>query len=350
MKKILKAILIILLLVIIAAALFLAFLTIREYNPDASESVDVANSAEKVPLKADDEISILTWNTGYSALGKETDFVMDGGGNAPAADKDQVLRYISGMKSTMDDVNADIVMLQEVELNSSRSYHIDQTHEYDRSSSAFALNYSCDFVPFPWPPFGMIHSGVFTTTDYEITDATRLSLPCPFTWPLRVANLKRCLLATYIPVEGTDRQLVVVNHHLEAYDSGEGKIAQTKKLLEFVTAEYEKGNWVIAGGDWNQVFPGSLEKYPNTHEKEWAVGVLEESILPEGWQFAYDMSVPTCRLLNQPYDPSDTAGTQYYVIDGFMLSPNVTLETVETLNEGFENTDHNPVLMKVSLS
>ena len=68
-----------------------------------------------------------------------------------------------------------------------------------------------------------------------------------------------------------------------------------------------------------------------------------------GWQFVYDLSTPTCRLLNQPYDPSDTVNTQYYVIDGFIISPNVQLEMVETLDLDFENSDHNPVHMRVAL-
>ena len=63
----------------------------------------------------------------------------------------------------------------------------------------------------------------------------------------------------------------------------------------------------------------------------------------------YDLGTPSCRLLNQPYNPSDTANTQYYVIDGFILSPNVQLEEVETLDLGFENSDHNPVRIQVTL-
>ena len=77
---------------------------------------------------------------------------------------------------------------------------------------------------------------------------------------------------------------------------------------------------------------------------------MDESSLPgEGWQYAYDTSVPTCRLLNQPYDPADTKNTQYYVIDGFILSPNVELVSVNSLDMGFENSDHNPVSICVRL-
>ena len=67
------------------------------------------------------------------------------------------------------------------------------------------------------------------------------------------------------------------------------------------------------------------------------------------WQFAYDVSVPTCRLLNQPYNPADAENTQYYVIDGFLVSPNLTVKSVRTQNEEFSFSDHNPVLLTVSL-
>ncbi|MFR6426479.1 MAG: hypothetical protein ACLUNO_13905 [Oscillospiraceae bacterium] len=33
--------------------------------------------------------------------------------------------------------------------------------------------------------------------------------------------------------------------------------------------------------------------------------------------------MPTCRLDNQPYD-AESEATQHYVIDGFILSPNVS--------------------------
>ena len=41
--------------------------------------------------------------------------------------------------------------------------------------------------------------------------------------------------------------------------------------------------------------------------------------------------------------------TQYYVIDGFILSPNVQLDEVKVLDEGFANSDHNPVSLQVTL-
>ena len=352
MKKVFKLLLIAVLAVLCAAAGLIAWLSVTEFRPAAVEKAEISGGSGHIGLTAGEEIKLLCWNIGYGGLGKASDFFMDGGDNVQAADEAQVKAYLAGIKETVDSVNADILMLQEVDSNSARSYGIDQRTYFGGSddNAAYAMNYSCKFVPFPLPPIGRVNSGLYTLSEgYAIDRAERHALPCPFSWPVSTANLKRCLLVSYLPVEGSDKQLVLVNLHLEAYDDGEGKIAQTKQLREFISAEYEKGNYVIAAGDFNQVFPGSLDAYPNSHPELWTPGALDENMLPEGWILAYDMSVPTCRLLNQPYEPEDEKNTQHYVIDGFILSPNVELINLETMDEGFENSDHNPVFLKAIL-
>ena len=350
MKKILKALAVILLAVLLLAAGLILWLTVREYKPEAVEPVAILSSDTVSALDPSEPLTVLNWNIGYAGLGAGSDFFMDGGKNVRAADKAQVLDYLSGIQSTIRAQDADVVLLQEVDVDSWRTYRIDQREALSLDASTSALNYACDFVPYPLPPLNRVYSGIFTTTQgLAIDEAERIALPCPFQWPVRTANIKRCLLASYIPIEGSDRQLVAVNLHLEAYDSGEGKLAQTKMLKEFIEGEYAKGNYVIAGGDFNQIFPGGLEAYPNTHPELWIPGLLEEDMPAEGWRFAYDLTVPSCRLLNQPYDPADEVNTQYYVIDGYILSPNVELLSVETLDLGFADSDHNPVLLTVTL-
>ena len=352
MKAILKSILILLLVVVIAVGGLLGWLTATEFSPAPTESVEVGRPGEGGAVPVGEVLTVLNWNVGYAGLGRNEDFFMDGGKRSKPDESGVVYAYLDGIMKTIREQAPDLVLLQEVDADSGRTYEIDERPylETDMDNTAFAMNYSCPFVPVPWPPIGKVNSGLFTMTrDLKIESAERISLPCPFSWPLRIANLKRCLLVSHLPVEGSDKELVLVNLHLEAYDDGEGKIAQTNQLRDFIEAEYAKGNYVIAGGDFNQVFPGSIEVYPNTHPENWEPGVLDEKLLPEGWTLAYDLATPTCRLLNQPYDPADTAGTQYYVIDGLILSPNVKLGSAETLDQGFENSDHNPVKITVTL-
>ena len=354
MKKALKIVLIILGVVVVAVGGLLAYLSITEYRPDETETVGVQVSGESET--PGESISILSWNIGYCGLGERADFVLDGGkGDGRPESREEFLGYYNGVLDTLTSLQPDIFLLQEVDENSRRSYGLNESEALPQSlsqySSVFALNYSCDFVPFPWPPIGRVNGGILTMTDYAVQggESERISLPCPFSWPLRTANLKRCLLVSRIVLPDTDKELVMVNLHLEAYDDGEGKAAQTAMLMDFIESEYAKGNYVIAGGDFNQTFPGGLDAFPMQSPDLWAPGTLSAEDLPEGFTFAYDTTTPSCRSLDRPLDAADP-DFQYYLIDGFILSPNVTMESVETQDLGFRWSDHNPVLLRVTLA
>ena len=350
MKKVLNTLLCLLLIVVLAFGGLLGFLTVTEYRPAPTEELSFFDMPEQpLPaLREGQSLNILSWNIGYAGLGAECDFFMDGG-KGVSADRETVERYLSNMAGQIALGDYDAVMLQEVDVDSKRTFGIDESRPLSIGQSVFACNYSCPFVPIPWPPMGKVHSGLMTSSEYRIDKAERISLPCPFSWPLRTANLKRCLLVSRLPIEGSDRELVLVNLHLEAYDDGEGKLAQTRQLTEFLAEEYGKGNYVIAGGDFNQTFPEVMAAYPMVNDSYWVPGTLENEALPQGFSFLYDLEVPSCRLLNQPYEPLDVAHTQYYVIDGFLVSPNVKLESVYALDLDFADSDHNPVNLRVRL-
>ncbi len=330
--------------------LLITFLTVTEYQPEDVEKAEVTGTAKGKTIPTGEPLTILSWNLGYAGLSREADFAMDGGGNTWRADRETVLRNLRGISDVLEREEPALMLLQEADSRSSRTYGEDFRKWFALAQNAFALNYSCPFVPWPRQIMGRINSGLLTASDYDVAEAVRISLPCPFSWPVRTINLKRCLLVSRLPVEGSDKELVLINLHLEAYDNGEGKIAQMLQLKGLMRSEYEKGNYVIATGDFNQVFPGGEEAYPNTHRENWNVGELEQDSIPEGFSYAYDLETPSCRLLNQPYDPSDSINTQYYVIDGAILSPNVELREVKTLDEGFAFSDHNPVRFTVILS
>ena len=349
-KRILATIGILLGVILLTAIGLFVWLWISEFRPAATEPVAVESPVDQTLDK--NTFTVLSWNVGYCALGEESDFFMDGGESVRPDSRDVIIENLAGIRGYLSGVKVDFTLLQEVDSDSKRSYGVDEVTRLQEKlglTSAYAMNFSTKFVPYPWPPLGRVHSGLETFSRYEITEAERISLPCPFSWPMSMVNLKRCLLVSRISVKGTDQELVLVNLHLEAYDDGKGKLAQSQQLREFLASEYQKGNYVVAGGDWNQLFPDTGNVYPNTHPELWTPGYLDQSELSAGWRYVWDAAAPTCRLLNQPYDPADAENTQYYVIDGFLVSPNLIVESVETLDEGFTYSDHNPVLLTISL-
>lgn len=359
-KKILLTLAILFGVLLLCAAALFTYLTITEFRPEPEQPAELyapnagLETVEAVPEPelVKNTVTVLSWNVGYCGLGKESDFFMDGGEQVHPLSEELVHKNFFGISKRLMELQADFLLLQEVDSNSDRSAMTEESSfrsSLNEYASTFALNFSAKFVPYPWPPIGMVNSGLQTLSRYGITEATRISLPCPFSWPVSMVNLKRCLLVTRIPLAESEKELVLVNLHLEAYDDGEGKLAQSEQLRAYVEEEYAKGNYVVAGGDWNQIFPKSEKSWPNTHKELWTPGYLDERELSEGWRYVWDASVPTCRLLNQPYDPKDEANTQYYVIDGFLISPNLKVEKVETLDEGFEFSDHNPVFLTLSM-
>ena len=342
----------ILLCIVAVAAILLAVLTVAEYRPLETEAVTVSGGGGKT-LNAGDEITLMTWNIGYGALGSNADFFMDGGSMVMTADENRVRANLEELIGAAKETGADILLLQEVDLASTRSHGINETalwrEAFPDMASAFAYNYNALFVPYPWPPIGHVESGLMTLSAFAPAQAERVSLPCPFSWPVRTVNLKRGLLVERFPAaEG--KELVLINLHLEAYDNGEGKAAQTEKLLSLMRAEIEKGNYVIAGGDFNQVFSSvDMSAFP-VYEGNWQPGQIESGVFEPDLHVTQDASKPTCRSLKTPLDGADLTNFQFYLIDGFIVSDNVNVVSVETLDKGFSASDHNPMVLKVTLN
>ena len=342
----------------IALSVFLVLLvvlTVTEYQPADVEKADCFGRAEK-ELKAGDTIDLISWNIGFGALGDNADFFMDGGKMVKPSTKERVQENLDALTGFLAKEAADIVLLQEVDEDSTHSFYMDERTMIALGlenaglsyENRLAYNFKTLFVPYPIPPIGKEQSGIVTFSAYPASDAERISLPCPFSYPVRLANLKRCLLVNRIPVAGSDKELVVINLHLEAYDDGAGKEAQTRMLSDLFQEERAKGNYVIAGGDFNQTFDTvDLSLYPLQREDLWQPGVIDTDAF-EGIQSLMDERLPSCRSLDRPYDSADPS-FQYYVIDGYLVSDNLTVERLETVDLGFVHSDHNPVRLQVTV-
>ena len=351
----LKIVLGVVIALVAVVVVFFGALTVTEYKPEATEQLEIAGKASK-ELEDGDSFTIMTWNTGYGGLDEKADFFMDGGENVQSSDEETVKANVKAVTDFIGESEADVVFLQEVDTDSKRSYGLNQldmiAEQTDGFQNTFALNYKTLYVPYPMPPIGKVECGIATLSAFEVSDAQRVSLPCPFKYPVRLANLKRCLMVNRVPVKGSDKELVLVNLHLEAYDSGEGKIAQTKQLRELLESEAAKGNYVIAGGDFNQTFSNcDTSAYPLVSEDMWKPGVIDASEFSDSLQFVMDNTSPSCRSLDKPLYGNDASPSkfQYYMIDGFIVSDNLHIDSLETKDLKFKNTDHNPVMMKVTL-
>ncbi|MDR0591698.1 MAG: hypothetical protein LBG60_00265 [Bifidobacteriaceae bacterium] len=344
LRKLFKVIGTLVLVVVVAAVAFFGVATATEFRPKATERLDLLGRATAGQPAAGEELTVLSFNIGYAGLGAGQDFFMDGGDMVRPPARSLVEANLDGIVQALRNNPADVYLLQEVDADSHRSYGIDQVtriRDVLGGTAAYAANFKSMFTPYPWPPIGKVASGLVTVTGLDATQATRVSLPVPFKWPVRMFNLKRCLLVERVEMAG-GKELVLVNLHLEAYEDGTGRAEQMARLVDLIQDEYASGNYVIAGGDFNQSLPGV--DYPLVSDN-WVPGVFDASVFAPGWTVANDPSAPTSRLNDAPWDGQN----QLFGIDGFISSPNVEVRSVETLDLGFEFSDHNPVKLTALL-
>lgn len=326
----------------------LLYATLTDFQPPLSEVLPVENTQSHKPK--DDTFTFLIWNIGYAGLGAQEDFFYDGGKMVIAPEK-RVKENLEGIKRFLQThEQTDFILLQEVDRASRRSHYYDQLKHIatylPNHSYTYARNYLVDFVPVPYlQPMGKVDAGLGSYSRYRVEEAIRYQLPGSFPWPKRIYFLDRCILTQRIRLpHGKD--LVVINIHNSAYDNtGELKSKELAFIRQLVADEFEKGNYIVAGGDWNQT-PPNWNKYTFVKAgDDYVAENISEDFLP-GWQWAFDPSVPTNRNVNTPYRPETTSGT---IIDFYLVSPNLKIEQIKTHDLQFAFSDHQPVSLKVRI-
>ncbi len=319
----------------------------------------VDRGAETEPAEAGREYRVLSWNIGFGAYEADFGFFMDGGTESRAWSKERLTENLAGIGTFLAAQDADLLLLQEVDFDSDRSYHVDEPELLrtfdglaEKTQSALAVNYHSPYLFYPFTkPHGASNSGLLTMTKLSAASATRRSLPVE-TGVMKFLDLDRCYSVTRIPVTN-GKTLCLYNLHLSAYTS-DGTIADTQLelLLADMQTEYEAGNYVVGGGDFNKdLLAGGSESHfgVSTEGYTWAQAIRfdllaqtdMQLIAPEG----KDAPVPTCRNADGPYH----AGQLVLTVDGFLVSPNVSVIASEAIDTGFQRSDHNPVAMTICL-
>jgi len=348
-KSILRLFFLFVLIIVVGFIVFLLYSHTTYFQPEELEELTVEGSGS-TKIKSD-TLSFLDWNIGYSGLGKEMDFFYEGG-KMVRPDKIQNKNYTNGIIKILDEYKTvDFVLLQEVDLNSKRSYHINQAeliqNIFDNHVSVFARNYVVKHVPMPvFNPLGKVESGIMLLSSVTPFISTRHAFPQYEKWPMKLFLLNRCLIQTRYKVG--QHELIVINTHNTAFDETlEANTVQLQIIKNIIAIEYKKGNYIVAGGDWNQNPPDyDVDKITTGDNPKLIQPLIPENHFPKGWKWVYDPSVPTNREIGKPYTKGESPAT---IIDFYLVSPNIEVLEVKTINTGFAHTDHHPVYIKVVL-
>ena len=329
---------------------FLVFIMLTEFSPVMKLHAKINGKGKTVdPSRRD--FTFFTWNIGYAGLGGEMDFFYDGGEKV-RPEKEQCFNYFTSIKKLVA-VNdtADFIFLQEVDIHSKRAWNTDEYRGLSGVmpgfSNVFAKNYDCRYEPVPFrDPMGWVVSGLgsFSQMKPESAEIQYYNIYPP--WPKRLVFLKRCYILLRFSLDN-GKDLVILNIHNSAYDStGEMRKRELAVLDSVMRHEYQLGNYVVAGGDWNNNPRGFKAMRIISGDIVTTVDPMIESTFLAGLQFVFDSLKPTNRNVDMPYKKGKTKTT---IIDFYVVSPNIEVKNIATIPTEFANSDHQPVVMGIRL-
>ncbi|ABX41908.1 endonuclease/exonuclease/phosphatase family protein [Lachnoclostridium phytofermentans] len=359
--RILKIVSIVLGVIFVVILSYVAYVFLTYHRIDDNQILESYTKGEvkKQEVSLNTEYSILTYNIGFGAYSSDYSFFMDGGKFSRAYNKQAAIDNINGSIKVVKSKDTDFVFIQEVDLKATRSYGVNENEmildAFQDISSAFAVNYDSPYLMYPiLEPHGKSKAGISTISKFRIIDSVRRSLPID-TSVYKLIDLDRCYTISRIKVEN-GKYLCLYNVHLSAYTKDESIVKnQIKMLSEDMKSDFEEGNYIICGGDFNQDLLGDSPSifHTPTLEENWAKP-FPSLLLPSGITVAYDLLsdelrgklTPSCRNADSPYIKETSFVT---MVDGFLISTNVQLNSIETIDNGFLYSDHNPVIMKFQL-
>lgn len=305
-----------------------------------------------------ERLTIVTWNIAWGyGWGSEG----SGGHLAP----DHFTRSIEAMAAFLRSVNADIVLLQEIDFDSTRSGHIDQLAALSEKTglaySARAVSWTAHWVPFPyWPPrnhFGAMSSGGAILSRYPITDneVTLLEKPAKNPFWYNLFYLFRYVQRAEVAYGG--ETIAIYNAHLEAFDLANREL-QATELAERIRKE--GATYTFLGGDFNSVPPEATVRsgYPDepetNHERDATIATLRSAGLHD--------TMPDTLGTNsggaQSAGAQDNEEATYFTfpshapnrkLDYLLVSPAFDVMSARVGHEAGKVSDHLPLVIEARL-
>ena len=374
-KKVLKVIGIIILAIVAILAAYIIYLYASYHRIEDNKELQVETIADNTSagdtLTAGEKYSALTYNIGFGAYTPDFSFFMDGGKSSWAKSKDSVKETIKGAGELVASKNPDFALVEEIDLDATRSYHVNEYSILKETIPAyncvFAQNYDSAFLFYPFTqPHGKSKAGLALFSRYPVTGSLRRSFPVSTSFT-KFFDLDRCYSISRVPVDN-GKELVIFELHMSAYGNSDAiREGQISMLSADMKKEYEAGNYVICGGDFNHDLKAADESDKDDENSSAQTTDSDDSSKPESWAYPFPRrDLPehfsfcldqlsedekndlwnSARNADMEYVPGET----YTVtLDGFIIADNVKCTKYENINTGYSYSDHDPVYMEFQL-
>lgn len=335
----------------LALAIYVTYIFIAFKRQEDNIQIETINNIEQI-ASADDKFGIITWNIGFGAYTPDFYYRDDGGDMTRAASENAVYENMDHILAVLDEHEPDFVFLQEIDEKATRTYNINEI-EYIQSqlgdyASIVSINYNSPYYIYPFnSPLGKTKCGIMTLSDTHIESTLRRSLPVDETF-LRTMDVDRSYTVSRVPLDN-GKTLCLYNTQLSDSTYGdEVFVLQMQMLMEDMQSEYENGNYVICGGEFSRDLIGNSHTifHVDQEDNKWSAPFPSDTLF-ESFSLAASDNAPTARSTKGPYEEKTSFVS---IVDGFIVSDNITVESCENLDLGFAYSDHNPVELKFTLA
>jgi endonuclease/exonuclease/phosphatase family metal-dependent hydrolase len=227
------------------------------------EAVRYRSSKIVEPALAPDTLRVMNWNMKFGA--GRIDFFFDCHGTRSLMTSAEVNAHMSAISDVVKDVDPDLLLIQEVDVESKRSAYVDQVQflldHTPLNYAVYASQWRADYVPSDG--IGRVNSGTAILSKYPLGTSTRYALPEVPSYDAlkRYFYLQRNVLETQLLV--ADREDVwVLATHAEAYSPDGTKRIHIDQFKARLDGHVEEGHLVLGGGDLNTLPPETVSVAP----------------------------------------------------------------------------------------
>ena len=244
----------------------LGVLLILGCDPFVTEFKDLSKAVmyeadSKSNATYDSTIKVVTWNIRFGIA--RFPFFGDSCGDDVILDDATIVENMAAIADSLNAMDADIVLLQEVDVSSKRTGYMDQVQYLLDNTN---LNYGCyasmwkaDFIPSDG--IGRIDAGNAILSKYELTDAERIQLRLRTDQDglTQYFYLRRNIVKAKIPAlaQGA-KDFYAVDIHATAFATDDTKQQHIDKYVETLAEIHSSDDYFVTGGDLNSVPPGSV--------------------------------------------------------------------------------------------
>ncbi|MBN1465121.1 endonuclease/exonuclease/phosphatase family protein [candidate division KSB1 bacterium] len=206
------------------------------------------------PPAAVETIGVMTWNIRFGA--GRTKWFGDSNGTRVILPADEVYYHLEGIAALLKAAEPDILLLQEVDIQSKRSAYIDQVQwlldHTHLNYGAYASVWKAQVIPSDG--LGRMDMGIAVLSRWPITNAERIKLPLRGDQDglTKYFYLRRSILKTRIALPGL-QEFYAVNVHTAAFSTDDTKKIQLDIFKDELDKLESRGIPFVAGGDLNSL-------------------------------------------------------------------------------------------------